>query len=404
MTVTTMQHSIMDHADDPARFRTAVREWLGDVLPGDWREQLAGKPEDAYVALQRWWLDERRRAGLVLPSLPRSVGGSGLSIDCQLVLAEESARAGTPPLELAMFMVSLTHVPATLLEWGTPEQQRAYLPGLIAGDVWCQGFSEPGAGSDLAALRTRAVRQGDVYVVNGQKIWSSYSRYARYCLLLVRTDSDAPKHRGISYLILDMETPGVEVRPIRQATGDQEFSEIFLTDVRIPVENLIGPENQGWKVAQSTLAAERGLLAFERSERQLVHVENHLTRALDEGADWTRSEDRRGEFMELLARMQSVRRMIRSLLRDDAGKAQAKMLPAIIKLSSSIVSQDYADFLVRVGDIEQQFQRQSFVCDGRYPMYDYIYSFGDTISAGSNEIMRNLIAERRLGLPRDDRA
>lgn len=394
--------AILDSASDPARFRAAVREWLGEHFPYPGASaDFARASEEEFVALQRWWHAERRAVGLVLPALPRNLGGGGLDIVSQLILAEEAARAGTPSLELAMYMVSLTHVPATLLEWGTPEQQRRYLPGLVDGDIWCQGFSEPNAGSDLASLRMRAVRRGDVYVVNGQKIWSSYSRYARYCLLLVRTDPEAPKRRGISYLILDMLSDGVEVRPIRQATGGAEFSEIFMADVEIPLANLIGEENQGWTVAQSTLAAERGLLAFERTERQCVHVEAYLRQAVVEGAAWTRSEHFRAELVDIVAEMQATRMMIRKLLRSSAEESAANMLPAVIKLSSSMNSQRYADFLLRIGGLSGQRLGHSVICDGHVPMYDYLSSFGDTISAGSNEIMRNLIAERRLGLPRD---
>ena len=388
-------------ADGPEALREGMRRWLADVLPADWRRTHAGESEEAYVDFQRWWLEQRRQAGIALPGLPVEYGGAGLDFESQLIVAEELARAGAPPLEGALFMVSLTHVPATLLAAGTEEQKSAYLPGLLRGDVWCQGFSEPGAGSDLAALRTRAVREGDHFVVNGQKIWSSWSRHARYCLLLVRTDPDAVKHRGISYLIMDMASPGVEVRPIRQPTGHAEFSEVFLTDVRIPVANLIGAENEGWKVAQSTLAAERGILAFERAERQISFVEEYLRTSLENRVEWTRQDHAKAEFATLFARMQGIRCLIRKLLaRHHDDRAGSDMLPAIIKLLATECAQRYADMQVRFGGLPGQFREISIVCDGTAPMHDFIQSFGDTISAGSNEIMRNLIAERRLGLPR----
>lgn len=391
---------ILDHADDPSAFRNALRAWLSEVLPTDWRQRLAADSEEAYVDFQRWWFAQRRDAGLILPGLPKDFGGADLGFEAQEIMVEEFARAGAPSLEGAIYMVSLTHVPATLLAWGTPEQKATHLPGLMAGDVWCQGFSEPGAGSDLAALQTRAVRDGETYVVSGQKVWSSWSRHAKFCLLLVRTDPQAPRHKGISYLILDMATPGVEVRPIRQATGHAEFSEIFLTDVRVPVSSLIGPENQGWSVAQSTLAAERGVLAFERAERQRRDMEQYLRRELDSAAAWTRCSRSRAEFVALVAEMQAIRRLIRRLLKAGPHDPATAGLPAIIKLTSTTLAQSYADFQVRVAGVGGQLHRPSLPIGGDAPMHDYIASFGDTISAGSNEIMRNLIAERGLGLPR----
>ena len=394
---------ILSRAGNPNSFRSAIRAWLNGALPPTWPEQATDGSEDAYVELQRWWFSECRKAGLVLPGIDKRFGGGGLSVECQMIIVEEFARAGAPPLQTAMFTVSLTHVPTTLLAWGTPEQQRNYLPGVLAGDVWCQGFSEPGAGSDLASLRTRAVRQGSCYVVNGQKIWSSYSRYAKYCLLLVRTDVDAPKHNGISYLILDMKSPGVEVRPIRQVTGHSEFGEIFLTDVRVPIDNLIGPENKGWAVAQSTLAAERGVLAFERAERQRRNVEEYLRGALASRAAWTHSSKSRGEFVSLIGDMQAVRRLIRRLLLTDPHQSGSAMLPAMIKLLSTTLVQRYADLQVRLEGLPGQLCGASHMIDGHVPMHDYLQSFGDTIAAGSNEIMRSLIAERKLGLPRDRR-
>jgi alkylation response protein AidB-like acyl-CoA dehydrogenase len=197
-----------------------------------------------------------------------------------------------------------------------------------------------------------------------------------------------------------MSTPGVEVRPIRQATGHAEFSEIFLTDVKVPVRSLIGPENEGWSVAQSTLAAERGVLAFERAERQRRDMELFLLRELDDEAAWTRCGRSRAEFVALLTEIQAVRRLIRRLLKGGPHDPATAGLPAIIKLMSTTLGQSYADFRVRVAGVDGQLHRPSLPIGGDVPMHDYIASFGDTISAGSNEIMRNLIAERGLGLPR----
>jgi alkylation response protein AidB-like acyl-CoA dehydrogenase len=287
-----------------------------------------------------------------------------------------------------------------MLHAASAQQRAAYLPGLIEGDVWCQGFSEPGAGSDLASLRTRAVRDGDHFVVNGQKLWSSFAAQAKYCLLLARTDPDAPKHRGISYMIMDMASEGVEVRPIRQATGHHEFCELFLTDVRVPVANLLGAENAGWGTAQATLAAERGVLAFERVERARHELETYLKRAQEIDAAWLAREGDRAEFVALVARLQAIRRMVRRLLANDGNGAAASRLPAYIKLLSTSFGQLWSDFRIRAAGLSGQFDRATLPLSGSAPLHDYLNSFGDTISAGSNEIMRNLIAERVIGLPR----
>lgn len=397
---------IVDLAHDVAAFRVALWHWLGQVLASGWRESMEAKDadEDAYVAFQRWWFGECRKQGLILPDLPVELGGVGLSLELQMMVVEEFARAGVPPLRGGMYTVAHTHVPATLLHAASEEQRASYLPGLIEGDVWCQGFSEPGAGSDLASLRTRAVRvedsSGDHFVINGQKLWSSFAAQAKYCLLLARTDPDAPKHKGISYMIMDMASEGVEVRPITQATGHEEFCELFLTDVKVPVANLLGAENTGWATAQETLAAERGVLAFERVERARRELEAFLKRAQETNASWLGREADRAEFVSLVARLQAIRRMVRRLLADDAHGAAASRLPAYIKLLSTSFGQVYSDFRIRVAGLSGQIDRPSLPLSGSEPLHDYLNSFGDTISAGSNEIMRNLIAERVLGLPR----
>ena len=183
----------------------------------------------------------------------------------QVVLYQELAAADAPRLVLAF--VSIHHAASTLLAAGTDEQRQRHLPAILDGEIWCQGFSEPEAGSDLAALKATARREGDAYVVNGQKVWASGALHSDWCLLLVRTDPDAPKRKGISYLLMDMRSPGLDVRPITQATGEAHFCEIFMDDVVVPVANLVGAENAGWAVAQQTLGAERGMTMLELSER-----------------------------------------------------------------------------------------------------------------------------------------
>jgi alkylation response protein AidB-like acyl-CoA dehydrogenase len=391
---------ILENQHDLPAFRRAIRQWLDDVVPAGWAERLARGSDDEFRQLQLWWMAERNKVGLAVPHWPKQYGGAGLSLTHQIVLAEEIARAGAPSTQ--MFVIALNHIPATLIPYGTEEQRRKYLPGIPQGDVWCQGFSEPGAGSDLASLRCKAVRQGDHYVINGQKIWSSHSMYARYCILLARTDFNVSKHAGISFFLLDMHSPGVVVRPIRQANGRAEFGELFLTDVKIPVENLVGAENEGWKVTQATLAAERGVLAFEGAERQRYTIENYYSRALREDASWLQDDQLRREFMQLFAEMQAGRRLIRQLLKENEGTASsASMTPAFVKLTGTALRKRVGSLMVKIAAIDGQRFETGVEETAENPMYEYISSFGGAIAAGSNEIMRNIIAERGLGMPRD---
>jgi alkylation response protein AidB-like acyl-CoA dehydrogenase len=392
MTTETMTNSpatdmrILSRQDDLGAFRNAVCEWLAEVVPADAIQQMIDADEDEGVRIQRDWMAERHKVGLGTPHWPKEYGGADLSLPHQVILAEEFARVGAP---------------GTLLSWGTDEQKSRYLPGIPAGDIWCQGFSEPGAGSDLASLRTRAERRGDKYIVNGQKIWSSMAMYAKYCILLARTDPDASKHAGISFFLMDMSTPGVEVRPIHQINGRSEFAEIFLTDVEIPAENLVGPENAGWKVCQSTLASERGVISFEYIERARYAVEHYFKQSLERDADWLKDDQLRREFIDQLVELQANRRLLRRLLGTNAYESAAdSMLPSYIKLHGSIFRQKYSSLLTRLDGLDGQRFRMGFEEVYLPAMFTYVSSFSWTIAGGSNEIMRNLIAERGLGMPR----
>jgi len=390
---------IIDLRHDLPAFRQAIRAWLADTVPANWTDRIASEDEDDYVAFQQWWMAERNKEGLAVPHWPSEYGGADLSLTGQIILADEIARARAPGLNL--FIISLNHIPGTLIPFGTEAQKAKYLPAIPRGAVWCQGFSEPGAGSDLASLRCRAERDGDHYVVNGQKIWSSLSRFAQHCILLVRTDFDAAKHAGISYLLMDMNMPGLEVRPIRQINGHSEFAELFLTDVRIPVENLVGVENEGWKVTQATLSSERGVLWFDWAERRRVDVETFYQESLGRGAAWLDDDELRREFMILLAEMQAGRRQIRQLLRENESDHHAPtMTAAFVKLHDTVLRQRIGDLMLRIDGLDGQ--RHVLVGEGGRPngMFDFLSSYGATISGGTNEIMRNIIAERGLGLPK----
>ena len=387
-------------------FRQDVRAWLQANLPSDWQSRMLGAPEDEHVAFQKFWFRKMMEGGYGAPHWPAEWGGSGFSFAQQIILYEEIARAGAP--RLILYFIALYHVPATLLEWGTEEQRRRHLPAVLSGDeIWCQGFSEPNAGSDLASLRCRAEKRGDVYVVNGQKTWSSNAHHARYCLLLARTDPTATKTKGISYFILDLQTPGVSLRPIKQITGASHFNELFLDDVEIPVENLIGPEHGGWAVAQSTLSSERGLTILELAER-MRHGFGMLLEAAQAdapmGGRLIDDDEIRRRLVDVHARIQALRLLINNMLSRVLRGAGAGVEPSIIKVYYSDLLRDFTDLGVTLGGIGAQYLQPVLMGGGNetgYWMQDYLYSWAWTISGGSSEIQRNIIAERALDLPRE---
>ncbi|HZM38440.1 MAG TPA: acyl-CoA dehydrogenase family protein, partial [Acidimicrobiales bacterium] len=237
-------------------FRSELRAWLTATLP----KLPAPPPFEDWAAKRAYdtgWQRRLHDAGYAGISWPQEYGGRGATPSEELIFLEETERAGAP--YVGCCFVSTLHAGPTIGAEGTPAQRARYLPPILRGDhVWCQGFSEPEAGSDLASLRTRAVRDGDHYVVTGQKIWTSHAQVADYCELLARTDPEAPRHRGITWMVMPMDSPGIDVRPMRTLTGESEFSEMFLDEVRIPVENVVGAENDGWRVAMVTFGFERG--------------------------------------------------------------------------------------------------------------------------------------------------
>lgn len=395
-------YDILGKVGDEQAFRQEIRDWLAENMPQNWRTQWQQVRGSALKTEIVKWLEARRKVGLGTPHWPKEWGGPGLPFAYQIMVYEELSRADAPEVE--MFIISLFHTPATLFEHGTQEQKDKYLSGIIHGtDIWCQGFSEPGAGSDLAALRTSARLEGDHYVVNGQKIWSSGAAHADYCLLLARTDPNGKrKHDGISYFILDMKTPGVVVRPINQITGEAHFAEIFMDDVKIPVVNLIGAEGNGWNIAQSTLSTERGLLIFGEVERLARSFELDGEAARD---TWMRDVQFRREYAALYGELQTVRLMIRKLLIElEANPDKASpTLPTYIKLTWGPFLQRYTEFLLRAEGLETQKWQPAIPGTGhssRLRFNDFLNSYGWTIAGGSNEIMRNIIAERILGMPK----
>ena len=382
--------------------RAQVRQWCSDHVPDDWRERQTGASHEDYVRFQRWWFEELRTGGYAVPHWPLSWGG-GYDLAQQAVIFEELARADAP--RLSLHFVSMHHAAGTFLEAGTPEQRDRYLKGILEGAVWCQGFSEPEAGSDLASLRTRAERRGDVYVVNGQKIWASGAAYAEHCLLLVRTDPDAPKRRGISYLVMDMNSPGVLVRPTRQITGEEHFCEIFLTDVEVPVGNLIGAENDGWRVAQSTLTSERGGTMIELAERLAVGLGWLLRDTTGSGGPPPTADTIVGDRLARLAReVQALRLLARQAITRSSAELTLGAHASVVKLYYSELLQRLTALGMDVAGLDGQRAVRRPMSSGWESgawLLDHIGSWEWTIPGGTSEIQRNIIAERALGLPRE---
>jgi alkylation response protein AidB-like acyl-CoA dehydrogenase len=384
-------------------FRSHVRQWCAEHVPTDWRVTQTGVGDDEFVAFQKAWFAELHSAGFAVPHWPEEWGG-GMSVGEQIVLYQELAAHDAPRLVLAF--VGIHHAASTLLVAGTDAQRQRHLPAILDGEIWVQGFSEPEAGSDLASLRTSARRDGDDFVVNGQKLWASGGMHADWCLLLARTDPDAPKRKGISYFLMDMASPGIDVRPIRNALGDSHFCEVFLNDVVIPAENLVGPENAGWQVAQATLGAERGMTMLELAERlgkagfrwlvqECARTRSDGSRPLDESS-----------VRDSLARFEIEVSGLRGLCRDvvENHGAGSPADASIVKLFYSELLQRMTDFGADIGGLEAHTVLTKPMSSGWESgawMLDFIGSWEWTIPGGASEIQRTIIGERGLGLPRE---
>jgi alkylation response protein AidB-like acyl-CoA dehydrogenase len=385
-----LRYSAADEA-----FREEVRAWFDEAVPaygpppppGDWA---------ARRAFDTGWQRRLHDAGYAGLSWPVEYGGRGLPASQQLVYLEEYAASGAP--YVGINFVGNAHAGPTLIAEGTEEQRRFHLPRILRGDsVWCQGFSEPQSGSDLASLRTRAVLSGDEYVVSGQKIWSTRAHVADFGELLVRTDPDAPKHQGITWLILDMDQPGVDVRPMKTIDGESHFCEVFLDEARVPVGNRVGDENDGWRVTNVTLRFERGT-AFAQ---HIITLRTQLRRlvALRDGGAGVWDAGLRRDLGRLDARIDGLWRMTQRCVTEAEASGLPSPLGSAVKLGYSEVGQEVArlgmDLLGRRAlgsdDLEDEVAQV---------IHDYLWSFQYTIAAGTSQIQRNVIAERILGMPK----
>lgn len=383
-------------------FRSELRAWLAREVPthgpppkeGDW---------PARRAYDTGWQRKLFEGGYAGINWPTEYGGRGAPLSEQLVYYEEIARANAP--YVGVNFVGMLHGGPTLIVEGTDEQKKQHVAKILSGEeVWCQGFSEPNAGSDLASLSTRAVRVGDEYVINGHKTWTSFAQVADYCELLVRTDFDAPKHKGISWLIMPMDAPGIEIRPLKTLAGTSEFSEVFLEDVRVPVENRVGAENEGWRVANVTLRFERGT-SFAS---QMVELKQYLANIIDTakrvggsaGSAWD-DVALRQEIGHLQAELDALWAMLKLSISEANEGGVPGLGGSALKLVYTELYQRVAELGVRV------LGRAGLARDdiAGLPTYHFVFSamqsLSLTIAAGTSQIQRNIIAERILGLPKD---
>jgi alkylation response protein AidB-like acyl-CoA dehydrogenase len=388
----------MDLAFTPEeeRFRAELRAWLAANPPGPQPREL-----EAWVEHGKSWQRRLYEAGWCGVHWPKEYGGRDASLIEQIIFQEEMARAKSPQL---INLVALTMGGPVLIAHGSEAQKRRHLQKILnADEIWCQGFSEPNAGSDLAGLQTRAVLDGDAFVVNGQKVWTSFARFADWCMLLVRTDPDAAKHRGITFLLVDMHSPGITVRPLRQITGEEEFNEIFFDEVRVPRENVVGALNRGWDIAIATLMHERQTLTFSRQLQSRVALEELLSLA------------RRWPAGQPLARQPIARQRLAAAVIDSTAMKYTSLrnLTRVLRggtpgpegsieklFWSEMYQRMVEDALALTGPFGQLMPDSPHALDDGRWLYLLLYSRGRTIAAGTSEIQRNIIAERVLGLPR----
>ena len=393
-----------DFGGDAEAFRLEARTWLEENFPQSLKDAPMAQMAAAYGGVEeradaKLWRERMGAKGWGVPTWPKQYGGGGLSPAEARVLQEEMARVGAinPIGGMGVIMFG-----PTLLEYGSEDQKQRHIPPIVRGELrWCQGYSEPGAGSDLASIQTRAVEDGDDFVVNGQKIWTSQAQFADMIFMLVRTDPDAPKHKGISYLLVDMHSPGVTVRPLVEMTGNAGFNEVFFEDVRAPKKNLVGEKNQGWQVAMTTLMFERsGVVdggAIETCHK-LAELARKLprdgSRAWDDASVRQRVAEFYGEAVAL--KYTGYRQLTRRLKGLPPGPEGSMM-----KLCATELNHRMQLFAMELlGPYSQLENHAEHAYDEGIWSFRMLASRGGTIAAGSNQIQHNIIGERVLGLPK----
>jgi alkylation response protein AidB-like acyl-CoA dehydrogenase len=377
----------MDLTDDApeAAFRAELRGWLAANPPG-----TAPAGEDASYAWRRDWQRRLAEGGWAAVHWPVEHGGRGATLTQSAIFYEELAASGAP---LPANVLGLLLAGPTIMTWGTPEQQERHLVPILTGEeIWCQGFSEPDAGSDLAALKTRAVKEGDEWVISGQKVWTSMAQYAKWCMLVARTDPDAPKkHQGLTYFLMDMDQDGVEIVPLRQITGESEFNELFIDGARVPEANVLGGVGNGWKVALTTLMNERSGLAFFLQVRLRQLLDELIAAAAERGlledpvvADQLGDLHMRAEVLRLTA--------YRGLTTIETYGQPGP--------EGSLTKWMWSDTNQRLTQLAADVLGPQALQAGSPWAYELLRARGNSIEGGTTEVLKNIVAERVLGLPR----
>jgi alkylation response protein AidB-like acyl-CoA dehydrogenase len=386
-------------------FRNRVRGWLAANIPAEWHERHSKggdipRPE-AYEFL-RGWQRKMYEAGLVGLTWPKEAGGQGLTFMEELILAEEMALSKAPAV---LNILAIGMAGPTIIAYGSDEQKRRYPPKMLScEEIWCQGYSEPNSGSDLASLQTRAVKDGDHYVVNGQKVWTSLAHVADYMMLLARTDPDAPKHKGITYFLLDMKSPGVTVKPLTQMTGDAEFNEVYFDNVRVPAAQILGGLNNGWQVGLTTLMYERLALGFGVQSRMRVALDAlvELARATKKnGVVATQDPSIRQKLAQLWIDTEVFKytgaRAITKLLKGELPGPEA----STGKMMWVEGHQRLQELAMEIqGPFAQLSRGSEWAVQGGQWQHTFLRSRANSIEGGTTEIQRNIIGERVLGLPK----
>ena len=377
-------------SDDERAFRNEVRDWLEATLPQDLRGLSTRPPFDR----AQWWFEQLAGRGWVAPHWPKSVGGMEATINQQIILREELARVGAPELSAQ----GLNHVGPILMQFGTEEQKAWHLPRILTGEInWCQGYSEPNSGSDLASLRTRAEADGDDFIVNGQKTWTTWAHHSDWIFALVRTDPNAPrKQAGISFILIDLKTPGITIRPIRTIAGDDEFAEVFFDNVRVPNTNIVGEVNDGWRVANSLLAHERlgtanPMICYSTLDR--IRKIARATGIIDDRAFRDRLAAAELETVTLAA-------LFGHAVALTAAHGTLGVDSSIMKIASTEIMQRVVDLLVEAAGAHGADCDPIETEDGPVDVATLLLQCRRaTIYGGSSEIQRNIVAKRVLGLP-----
>ncbi len=393
----------MDLSLDPEHeeFRRQVRAWLKANVPKrDADDSLPDYADPERIRRLKEWQRTLHGAGYVAMGWPKEYGGQGADLMRQTIVNQELVLARAPQ---QIGMMGIQMVGPTLIQFGTEEQRRRFLPKILtAEEIWCQGYSEPGAGSDLASLKTRAELVGDEFIVNGQKVWTSNAQFADWMFCLVRTDPDAPKHRGISYLLIDMKTPGITIRPLIQMTGDAGFNEVFFEDVRVPRRNLVGELNQGWLVANATLAHERNMLGSTTRTQLMFNGLLRLARTHQRyGKPASADPVIRQRLAALMIRVEAMKYHSLRQLTDALKQRPPGIGASVNKLVSTELNHDIAALSLEImGNYGPLARKSAHVIDRGIWPYEFMFTLGLIIGGGTSQIQKNIISERGLGMPR----